>query len=161
MSGYTSDVGGRSLIAASVKRDGKFQNPVPTRVGGFSMIFKILPLYLSNREEREPRQPLGPFRTDARLYARRPESGLRVTWFGHSSMLLEIDGVRVLIDPVWDERVAPMRWAGPKRFFAPPLPLEELPAIDVVLVSHDHFDHLGKSTIQRLSRCTRWRSRNG
>jgi L-ascorbate metabolism protein UlaG (beta-lactamase superfamily) len=66
-------------------------------------------------------------------------------------MLLEIDGVRVLIDPVWDKRAAPTRWAGPKRFFAPTLPLKEMPAIDVVLVSHDHYDHLGKATIQRLS----------
>ena len=46
--------------------------------------------------------------------------GLRVTWMGHSSMLVEIDGLRVLMDPVWDERASPMRWAGPKRFFAPP-----------------------------------------
>jgi L-ascorbate metabolism protein UlaG (beta-lactamase superfamily) len=135
-----------------MKQNGKFQNPVPTRVGGFSMIFKILPLYLSNKEERVPREPLGPFRTDARIYASQPDGGLRVTWFGHSSMLLEIDGVRVLIDPLWDQRVSPTRSAGPKRFFAPTLPLAEFPAIDVVLISHDHYDHLGKSTIQQLSK---------
>ena len=140
------------MMSAAVKRDGKFQNPVPTRVGGFSTIFKLLPLYLMNKEEKVPRVPLGPFRTDARVYATSPESGLRVTWFGHSSMLLEIDGVRVLIDPVWDERAAPTRWAGPKRFFAPTLPLEDMPVIDVVLVSHDHYDHLGKATIRQLSR---------
>jgi L-ascorbate metabolism protein UlaG (beta-lactamase superfamily) len=49
---------------------------------------------------------------------RRRQSGLRVTWMGHSSMLVEIDGVRVLIDPVWDERASPRQWFGPKRFFA-------------------------------------------
>jgi L-ascorbate metabolism protein UlaG (beta-lactamase superfamily) len=140
------------MITAAVKRDGKFQNPVPTRVGGLSTIFKILPLLLANREERTPRKPLGPFRTDARIFTTPPQGELRVTWFGHSSMLLEIDGVRLLIDPVWDERAAPTRWAGPKRFFAPTLPLEEMPAIDAVLISHDHFDHLGKATIQRLSK---------
>jgi len=140
------------MLSAAAKRDGKFQNPVPTQVGGFSTIFKILPLLLANREERTPRNPLGPFRTDARIFATPPESGLRVTWFGHSSMLLEIDGVSVLIDPVWDERAAPTRWAGPKRFFAPTMPLEEMPAIDAVLVSHDHYDHLGKSTVQKLSK---------
>ena len=64
---------------------------------------------------------------------------------GHSSMLVEIDGVRVLVDPVWDQRAAPVEWFGPKRFFAPPLPLEDLPRIDVVLLSHDHYDHLGRS----------------
>jgi L-ascorbate metabolism protein UlaG (beta-lactamase superfamily) len=141
-----------TLLQRAVRRDGKFLNPVPTRVGGFSMIFKLLPLYLANREEKVPREPLGPFRTDAQVYATPPQSGLRVTWFGHSSMLLEIDGVRVLIDPVWDKRAAPSRWVGPKRFFPPTLPLHELPPIDVVLVSHDHYDHLGKATIQGLSR---------
>jgi L-ascorbate metabolism protein UlaG (beta-lactamase superfamily) len=70
---------------------------------------------------------------------------------GHSSLLVEIDGVRLLIDPVWDERASPMRWAGPKRFFAPTMRLEELPSVDVVLVSHDHFDHLGEATIRGLA----------
>ena len=70
---------------------------------------------------------------------------------GHSSMLLEIDGVRVLVDPVWDERASPSKWAGPKRFFAAPVRLEDLPEVDVVLVSHDHYDHLGEATIRRLA----------
>jgi L-ascorbate metabolism protein UlaG (beta-lactamase superfamily) len=134
------------------KRVGRrFVNPVLTQVGEWSTIFKVLPLYLSNKEEKVPRRPPGPFRTDASVYATAPISGLRVTWMGHSSMLLEIDGVRVLIDPVWDERASPMRWAGPKRFFAAPVALEELPQVDVVLVSHDHYDHLGEDTIRRLT----------
>ena len=91
------------------KQGRKFLNPVPTAVGGPGMIFKILPLMLANREERVPRQPLGPFRTDVSVYATPSESGLRITWFGHSSSLVEIDGVRLLIDPVWDERAAPLQ----------------------------------------------------
>jgi len=135
------------------EKDGRrFLNPVPTAVGGFSTVFKVLPLYLNNKAESEPKQPLGPFRTDASVYATEPASGLRVTWLGHSSMLIEIDGVRVLVDPVWEERASPSQWFGPKRFFAPPLALEELPSIDVVLVSHDHYDHMGGETIRRLSR---------
>ncbi|HMF62886.1 MAG TPA: MBL fold metallo-hydrolase [Edaphobacter sp.] len=134
------------------KRVGRrFVNPVLTQVGEWSTIFKVLPLYLSNKEEKVPRKPLGPFRTDASVYATAPESGLRVTWMGHSSLLLEIDGLRVLVDPVWDDRASPMRWAGPKRFFAAPVALEELPQVDVVLVSHDHYDHLGEDTIRRLT----------
>ncbi len=139
------------MVAAAIE-EGKFQNPVPTSVGDLSMIWKLLPLYFKNKEEKTPRQALGPFRTDARIYAMPPMSGLRVTWFGHSSNLLEIDGARILIDPVWDKRAAPSRWAGPKRFFAPTLPLGELPRIDAVVISHDHYDHLGKDTIQELSK---------
>jgi len=140
------------MFSTALKQNGKFQNPVRTGVGDPSMIFKLLPLYLTNKAETFPRQPLGPFVTDARVFAIPPASGLRVTWFGHSSTLLEIDGLRLLIDPVWDDRAGPVRWAGPKRFFAPTLPLDQLPAIDAVLISHDHFDHLGKATIQRLSK---------
>lgn len=130
----------------------RFLNPVDTAVGGAEMIFKVLLLYLRNKEERVPAVALGPFVTDPVVFRLVPKSGLRVTWMGHSSLLLEMDGVRVLIDPVWDERASPARWMGPKRFFPPPLRLEEMPKIDVVLISHDHYDHLGKHTIQLLSR---------
>jgi len=99
-----------------------------------------------------PRRPPGPFRTDASVYATPPASGLRVTWMGHSSTLVEIDGVRILLDPVWDERASPFSWIGPKRFFAPPIRLEDLPPLDAVLVSHDHYDHLSAATVRRLAR---------
>lgn len=133
-------------------RDGKrFLNPVPTKVGGPLLLFKIGPRMFFGRAARSPKHPPGPFHTDARIYATSPASGLRVTWFGHSSSLVEIDGVRVLIDPIWDERAAPAQWFGPKRFFAPPLALADLPPLDVILISHDHYDHLGAGTIRRLT----------
>jgi L-ascorbate metabolism protein UlaG (beta-lactamase superfamily) len=140
-----------TMIRSAKKIKSKFLNPVLTTVGEWSTILKALPLYLSNKEESTPRNPLGPFKTEASTYLTPPKSGLRVTWMGHSSLLIEIDGITVLIDPVWDERASPMRWAGPKRFFAAPLPLSSLPRIDVVLVSHDHYDHLGEATIRQLS----------
>jgi len=130
----------------------RFLNPVPTKVGGLSIIFKIGPQFFLDTASRSPRRPPGPFRTDTEIYRNAPKSGLRVTWVGHSSSIVEIDGVTVLIDPVWDERAAPTQWAGPKRFFAPPLPLEDLPPIDVILLSHDHYDHLGEGTVRHLAR---------
>ena len=134
------------------RRNGKqYLNPVPTSVGTWSTFLKVLWLFLTNREERTPKQALGPFRTDPQVYETPPASGLRVTWMGHSTTLLEIDGVRVLVDPVWEQRTAPVEWFGPKRFFAPPLRLEDLPRIDVVLLSHDHYDHLGARTVRRLA----------
>jgi L-ascorbate metabolism protein UlaG (beta-lactamase superfamily) len=141
-----------TMLQRAKKVGRRFLNPVPTEIGGFSTIFKVLPLYLTNRAETVPKRRVGPFATDVAVYGTAAESGLRVTWMGHSSLLVEIDGVRVLVDPVWDERASPMRWAGPKRFFAPPVRLEDLPPVDVVLVSHDHYDHLGKATIQQLAK---------
>ena len=79
-------------------------------------------------------------------------TGLRVTWLGHSTLLVEIDGVRVLIDPVWGNRVSPMAFAGPRRFHPPPAALAALPPLDAVIVSHDHYDHLDRPTIRALAR---------
>jgi L-ascorbate metabolism protein UlaG (beta-lactamase superfamily) len=141
-----------TTLARAVKKGSKFQNPVETKMSTVAMLPKIIQLYLTNKDERKPRQPLGPFRTDARVYEQAPASGLRITWMGHSSLLIEMDGLRLLIDPVWDLRASPLRWSGPKRFFAPPLALENLPPIDVVLISHDHYDHLGKETIAKLAK---------
>ncbi|WP_235564486.1 MBL fold metallo-hydrolase [Modestobacter sp. Leaf380] len=77
---------------------------------------------------------------------------LAVTWFGHASALLEVDGHRVLVDPVWGERVSPSAVVGPKRLHPVPGPLEELPQVDAVLISHDHYDHLDLPTVRRLVR---------
>jgi L-ascorbate metabolism protein UlaG (beta-lactamase superfamily) len=115
------------------------------------MALKVFRLYMTNKEERVPQLALGPFRTNSKIYEHAPASGLWVTWIGHSSMLIEIDDLRVLVDPVWDKRSSPLNWIGPKRFFESPLPLAELPAIDAVLVSHNHYDHLGEQTIRKLA----------
>jgi L-ascorbate metabolism protein UlaG (beta-lactamase superfamily) len=147
-SGVGRDV---TVLRRAEKVGRRFLNPVPTTVGGWSTVFKVLPEYLNSKEEVVPRRRLGPFVTDVSVYGAAPVSGLRVTWMGHSSMLLEIDGVRVLIDPVWDERASPVQWTGPRRFFAAPVRLENLPKVDVVLVSHDHYDHLGAGTIRALA----------
>lgn len=85
-------------------------------------------------------------------FAEAPPSGLRVTWLGHSSSLVEIDGQRVLFDPVFGPRASPLSWAGPKRFHDPPLPTDDLPPLDAVAISHDHYDHLDYPTIVELAR---------
>ena len=143
------------MLLEPARRDGRrYMNPVPTKVGDLSTMFKVVPRFFLDAKARSPRGSLGPFRTDATPYATPPRSGLRITWMGHATSIVEIDGVRLLIDPVWDERASPTSWSGPKRFFPAPLELSELPAIDAVIVSHDHYDHLGAYTIRTMARLT-------
>ncbi|MFT7022019.1 MBL fold metallo-hydrolase [Rhodococcoides yunnanense] len=74
-----------------------------------------------------------------------------VTWYGHSSVLVEIDGRRLLADPVWSHRVSPSKTVGPARLHPTPISLDGLPKVDAIVISHDHYDHLDKATIQRLA----------
>lgn len=83
-----------------------------------------------------------------------PATGLRLTRLGHSTLLIEIDGARFLTDPVWGERVSPLKFAGPRRFHPVPVALDALPPLDAVIISHDHYDHLDKPTIRALARST-------
>jgi len=77
---------------------------------------------------------------------------LRAVWFGHASTLVEIEGRRVLIDPVWSLRCSPSQTVGPKRLHPMPLALGKLPTLDAIVVSHDHYDHLDMATVVALSR---------
>ena len=141
------------MLLEPARREGRrYLNPVPTKVGGISVMFKIGPQFFLGAKARSPEGPLGPFHTDANVFGIAPPSGLRITWMGHATSIVEIDGVRILIDPVWDERASPTSWSGPKRFFPAPLALSDLPAIDAVLISHDHYDHLGERTIRGLAK---------
>src|SRR6185312_8829433 len=85
----------------------------------------------------------------------KPAAPLAVTWLGHSTALLEVDGYRVLTDPVWSNRCSPSRTVGPQRMHKPPIPVESLPAVDAVVISHDHYDHLDFDTVLALARTQR------
>ncbi|HEX8506432.1 MAG TPA: MBL fold metallo-hydrolase [Hymenobacter sp.] len=129
----------------------KYLNAVSTRVSPPSGYGALLKRFVLGKEEREPKAPLGPFRADAAaLAAPVPPDALRVTWLGHSTALLELDGRRILTGPVWAERASPSQLFGPKRFFA--LPLAQAPPLDAVLLSHDHYDHLDEATIRSLGK---------
>jgi L-ascorbate metabolism protein UlaG (beta-lactamase superfamily) len=107
--------------------------------------------FLCGGERRVPRGPL-PSMNPLDTWRKAPASGLRATWLGHSTVLIEIDGLRILTDPVWGPRASPSRIAGPKRFQPVPVPLRAMPPVDLVIVSHDHYDHLDYPTITRLAR---------
>ncbi len=92
------------------------------------------------RQVHQVRQP----RADAHEYA--------ITWVGHSTFLLQVNGLNILTDPVWSERCAPVQWAGPRRRVPPGVPFDDLPPIDVVLQSHDHYDHFDDWSVRALAR---------
>jgi len=80
----------------------------------------------------------------------RASDEIRLTWVGHSTYLIQLPGVNLLTDPVWSRRASPVQWAGPIRIRPPGVAFDDLPPIDVVLLSHDHFDHLDRPTVRRL-----------
>lgn len=139
-----------SVLKPAECRDGKWLNPVPTGFGGASQMWKMLSKLLTNKAETVPKRQLGPFRTDLSVFRTPPASGLRVTSLGHSSLLMEMDGTTLLVDPVFSERASMVQWFGPKRFYAPPLAIESLPPLDAVLLTHDHYDHLDTAALQQL-----------
>jgi L-ascorbate metabolism protein UlaG (beta-lactamase superfamily) len=125
-------------------RDGRFENRLAR---GDAPFLKSFTTWARGAEHTAPDAP-PPIEPRTRAdYESPPPGGLRITWLGHSTSLVEIDGNRLLLDPVWSDRASPVSWSGPKRFHRPPLPLSELPSVDAVVISHDHYDHLDYQTI--------------
>ncbi|PSR54614.1 MBL fold metallo-hydrolase [Adhaeribacter arboris] len=129
----------------------QFVNPVPTTVSKPGTFWNTIWEFMVGREQRVPARKIGPFTTDTQELKRTASDKIRVTWFGHSSVLLEIEGKRFLTDPVWGSRSSPVNFAGPARFFAPTIPLQDLPPLDGVIISHDHYDHFDPVALKILS----------
>jgi L-ascorbate metabolism protein UlaG (beta-lactamase superfamily) len=141
------DVRMATMKASPNWKEGKFVNTLPQsdiRLG------PILLDWFNRPGQTEPKGALPVLMRTAQDFEAPPPSGLRITWLGHSTALIEIDGHRVLLDPVWGDRASPFESTGPKRFHATPLALDQLPEIDIVAISHDHYDHLDHETIIAL-----------
>ena len=132
---------------------GAFRNvhPMLSRLLRSDVAVPTVREFLFGGDRRVPAGPL-PSVDPRDAWVRKPRSGLRATWLGHSTVLLEMDGVRVLTDPVWGQRASPSQWAGPKRFQPVPVPITVLPPLDAVVISHDHYDHLDYTSIRALAR---------
>jgi L-ascorbate metabolism protein UlaG (beta-lactamase superfamily) len=133
-------------------RDGHFVNPQPlvnSAAGMLKGLFEVSP-------DATPRQPVPVERVDPARFQTPPPRGLRITWLGHSTTLIEQDGVRILTDPLWSERISPLDWLGPRRWYPPLIALADLPPIDAVVISHDHYDHLDYPTIVAMKE---WKTR--
>lgn len=90
-----------------------------------------------------PTQPTAPL---ARVHDQ-----IKVTFINHSTFLIQTHGLNILTDPVWSERVSPFKWAGPKRVHSPGVKIEDLPPLDLILISHNHYDHLDFETLRTLA----------
>jgi L-ascorbate metabolism protein UlaG (beta-lactamase superfamily) len=127
-------------------REGLFHNPQPLWNDAWGMLTGLR----EASDDASPSTPVPVVTGDRSRFATPPASGLRITWLGHSTLVIEIDGYTLLTDPIWGERTSPLTWLGPKRWYAPPIALTEMPSLDAVLVSHDHYDHLDYPTIAAM-----------
>ena len=140
-------------------RDGAFHNAPPIESGPSGAMRDALQRLASGLPDRKPAGPVPVVEPDLDLAvgdggASRSGSsadGIRTTWYGHATALVEIDGARLLFDPVWSERVSPSQELGPRRLHPAPVALELLPALDAVVVSHDHYDHLDMITVREVA----------
>ncbi|WP_207892347.1 MBL fold metallo-hydrolase [Streptacidiphilus pinicola] len=131
--------------------DGAFRNPVRTRRLLPGTTLAALQAGLTeHRARRRPAQAVPVHRLTAEQLAVPPASGLRLTWLGHAGVLAEIGGRRVLFDPVFGERCSPLPGFGPRRLHPGPIPPDELGPVDVVVISHDHYDHLDLPAVRAL-----------
>jgi L-ascorbate metabolism protein UlaG (beta-lactamase superfamily) len=125
----------------------RFHNLRKTSHAGFFAMLR----WMASRDE-------GPWQTWREITPAPPPpsrvdgGALRVTWVNHSTFLIQTEGLNILTDPIWSDRCSPVQFAGPKRHHAPGIRFEDLPPIDVVLISHNHYDHLDAPTLARLQR---------
>lgn len=129
--------------------DGRFHN---TRPAAKANLVRVVRTFLTAHGRCTDKRPPAPLPLASPSFDREPETGFRVTWLGHSTLLLEVDGKRFLTDPIWSDRASPSTLIGPLRFHPPPLALDDLGDLDAVLISHDHYDHLDMATVRRLAR---------
>ena len=156
-SGWGATLGGKiegdrlARIEASPNfANGRAQNVAPTTLGSGSP-WEFTVEYFRGAEKRKPPSPVPMERPDPAQLETPKERGIRLIWLGHSTVYLEIDGSRVLIDPVWSERASPFTILGPKRSHSVPIALSDLPTVDLVVISHDHYDHLDPAVVRELA----------
>lgn len=130
-------------------KDGVFKNTVPVRDITTGEYMKMTwRFFFGSKDGRVPKKPLPVVEPEA--FHNPASSEIQYNWLGHSSLILEIEGKRLLLDPVFSERASFTGLIGPKKFHQNPISLEHLPHIDMVLISHNHYDHLDKLVVDHF-----------
>lgn len=129
--------------------DGRFENAPPQASLDLAKLRTMIGNYLGG-QVREPRFAI-PVRALGAADFTSAAPDLRLYWFGHASVLIELDGMRLMTDPIFSERASPFTSLGPRRFHPPPLPLARMPRLDAVLISHDHYAHLDLRSVQHFA----------
>ena len=133
--------------------NGSFRNPWPnSEPRGWGDVMKWTLQRERSKLAPTPARNSFPITTPSVSYPRASDSDFAATWIGHSTVLLQLGGVNVLTDPVFCQRAFPVQWAGPRRVMDPALPIETLPPLDIVLQSHNHYDHLDKHAVRHIAR---------
>ncbi len=142
----------RAYARANNYEDEEFVNQVPTSLDmDFRTLVSLVRDYVRGVPNGVPSAPPPVVPLDSATVAGASDTLTRITWFGHSAVLLEIDGQRVLLDPMLGDVPAPHPWLGQRRFSERlPISIAQLPTIDAVLISHDHYDHLDYGSIRQL-----------
>ena len=130
-------------------RDGAFVNVEPQAATEVTWDFVKEQFFGEQKREPEGVVPVVPVEPEE--FAKPASQSLKATWFGHASVLIELEGKRVFIDPVFSERVSPLSYVGPKRLHPVPVELSKVANIDAVVISHNHYDHLDEATIRHLA----------
>ena len=141
------------IQALSSYRNGKLNNVVETNMDmPLSILLGVMWEFIKGAPGREPKAAIPNVPFDRKAWDALPDNGFAFVWFGHSSLLLKVDTVTFLIDPVFGKRASTFSFAGPKHFdYVEHMRVDLLPKVDVVLLSHDHYDHLCHETMLELS----------
>ena len=148
----TTDEAAPPARPAHHRPDGRFRNPWPnSEPHGLRDLLNWVRERRTHQRAKTPPRGTMPVSQPSVSYPRASADTLTATWIGHSTVLLQAGGLNLLTDPVFSQRAFPVQWAGPRRLMDPALAIEALPPIDVVLQSHNHYDHLDRPSAKRLA----------
>jgi len=142
----------KEMVESPYYHKGKFVNAIPTKSADFSQMPGIVKSYFTRNVET---QPNGDY-VFTENNKQKNDSVLQVNWLGHAAILFYKNGKYVLADPMLGERASPFSFLGPKRFSNPPISAENLPDLEAVVISHDHYDHLDYETIKKITAKTKY-----